>query len=80
MELFLVFKADVGILELLTTDMLSQNTSAGPSTGIPKHLNLYLRASIISVAILIATNSDPKLDASTVFWCLLYQMIGALLT
>ena len=43
MAVCLLFKADVGILKLLTTDMLSQNNSAGPSNGIPKHLNLYLR-------------------------------------
>ena len=80
MTLCLLLKADVGILGFLTTDMLSQNTSAGPSTGIPKHINLYLRASIISVEILRATNYDSKLEASTVFFCLLYHMIGALLT
>ena len=57
-----------------------KNTSAGPSTGIPKHLFLYLRASIISVEILRATNSDPKLESSTMLWRLLYQMIGELLT
>ena len=79
MELRLLFKADVGILESLTTDMLSQNTSAGPYTGIPKHLNLYLIALIISVEILRARKYDPKIEASTVFWRLLYQMIGALL-
>ena len=70
----------MGILELLTTDMLSQNTSAGPSAVIPKHLNLYLIDSIIYVEILIAKDSDPKLEASNIFWRLLYQMIGALLT
>ena len=80
MALCFFFKADVGILELLTTNMLSQNTSAGPSAGIPKHINLYLRYSIISVEILRAKNSDPKIEASTVFCCLLYQMIGELLT
>ena len=79
MALYLLFKADVGILKFLTTDILSQNNSAGPSTGIPKHLNLYLRDSRISVEILRATNSDPKLEASTVFCCSLYHMIGALL-
>ena len=31
----LLFNNDVGILKLLTTDMLSKNISAGPSTGIP---------------------------------------------
>ena len=77
MALWLWLKADVGILELLTTNMLSQNTSAGPSTGIPKHL--YLSYSIISVAIITAQNSDPKLEASNVFCCLMYHMIGELL-
>ena len=61
MALCLLFKDDVGILKFLTTDILSQKTSTGPSTGITKHLNLYLRASIFSVAILGAINSDPKL-------------------
>ena len=79
MTLCLFFKSDVGILKFLTTDMVSQNNSTGPSTGIPKHLNLYLRAQIIYVVIVIAIESDKKLEASTVFYCLLYQMIGELL-
>ena len=40
MALYLLFNADVCILEFLKTDMLSQKTFAGPSTGLPKHLNL----------------------------------------
>ena len=80
MAFYLLVKTDVGIIKLLTTDMLSQNISAGPSTGIPKHLKLYLRASIIYLAILRATNSDQKLEAPTVFFRLLCQMIDALLT
>ena len=60
--------------------MLSQNTPSGLYTGIPKDLNLYLKASIISVEIISEKQSDPKLEASTVFYSLLYQMIGALLT
>ena len=32
--LCLWFNNDVGIIELLTTDMLSKNISAGPATGI----------------------------------------------
>ena len=63
MVLLLLFKADAGILKLLTTEMLSQNNSAEPSTGIPKHLNLYPRASIIYVEILTAKKYDPKLEA-----------------
>ena len=80
MKLFILFKADMGILKLLTTDMLSQNNSKGTSTGIPKHINSYLRASIISVKISGATKYDPKLEVSTLFYRLLYQTIGALLT
>jgi hypothetical protein len=48
-----------------------------PSSGIPNILNLYLRDSINSIAILIATNSDPKVDVSTVFCALENQMMGA---
>ena len=70
----------MGVIELFMTDFMSQNFSSGPSDGNPKHLNLYCRASIIYVAVLRATNSDPKLEASTVFWYLLYQIMGALLT
>ena len=75
-----LLNTDVGILKLLTTDMLSQNTSKVPYTGIPKHINLYLRSSIIYASILGATKSDPKIEASNVFCCLLYHIIGALFT
>jgi hypothetical protein len=68
---------EVGTEALVVTDSLSQKTSAGPSIGIPNILNLYLKLSINSVAIRSATNSDPKLEVSTVFCRLLYQMIGA---
>ena len=80
MKLFILFKADAGILEFLTTDMLSQNTSAGPSASIPKHLNLYTSGLQSYLFILRAKNSDLKLEASTVFCHLLYRMIGALFT
>ena len=80
MALCFLFKTDVGILEFLTIDMLLQNIFAGISTGIPKHLNLYLRASIICVEILRSTKSDQEIEASTVLCCLFYQIIGALLT
>ena len=68
----------MGIIELLKTDLLSQNNSAVPYNGTPKHLNFNPRYLIISVAILRATNYYPKVKSSTVFWCLLYHMIGAL--
>jgi hypothetical protein len=68
----------VGIVEFVTTDLLSQNTFDGPSIGIPNILNLYLKASIISVAIRSATNSEPNVDDSTVFWDFEYHEIGDL--
>ena len=46
--------------------------------GTPKYINLYRKATIVSVDILRETNSDLKLEASTVFWSILYQTIGAL--
>ena len=67
---------EVGTEALVVTDSLSQNTSAGPSTGMP-NIPVDLRLSISSVAIRSATNSDPKLEVSTVFCRLLYHIIGA---
>ena len=58
---------DVGIVALMTTELLSQKTLVGPSMGMPNILNVYLNASIISTQILIAINSEPKVDDSTVF-------------
>ena len=68
------------MLTLVTTDGLSQNTSAGPSIGTPNIRILYLNPSIISVAICNAINLEPKLDDSTVLWRLLYHIIGGFLT
>ena len=59
-SLCLLFKTDKVILKFFTAYLLSQNNSAGPSTCTPKHLNLYCRALIMSVAILREINSDPK--------------------
>jgi hypothetical protein len=52
---------------------------AGPTKGTPNILNLYLRLSINSTAMRAATNSEPNVDVSTVFWHFEYQMMGALL-
>ena len=73
-----MFKTEEGLLTFGTTDLLSQNTSAGPSIGTPNIRSLYLNPSIISVAIRNSMNSEPMLDDSTVFWRLLYHMIGEL--
>ena len=45
-------------LVFITTLILSQNTLAEPSIGMPSIQNQYCRPSVISVAILIATNSE----------------------
>ena len=39
--------------------------------------SLYHRPSFILMAILSATNSDPKVDDSMVFWRLEYHLMGA---
>ncbi len=64
MELCFRFKVESGTVLLVTTDWLSQNTLAGLSNGIPNIRSLYHNASIISTAILMATNSEPKVDVS----------------
>ena len=76
MTLCFLFNIDVGTLEVITTDLLSHTNSIGPSIGIPEHLSFYRSASTISVHIRSEMNSDPKLEASTVFCLLLYQNIG----
>jgi hypothetical protein len=79
MELCFFFRVEVGIVELVTTDLLSQKKLAGPSMGIPSIHNIYRKASIISTQIHRAMNSDPKVDDSTVFCALENQEIGELL-
>jgi hypothetical protein len=76
MELCFFFKVDVGTVEFVTADLLSQNTLVGPSIGIPIILNLYRSASRISTRVLMAMNSEPKVLASTVLCALEYQMVG----
>ncbi len=77
MELCFFFKVDVGIVALVTTDILSQNTLAGPSIGMPNIHSLYLNDSSISASILISMNSEPNVEDSTVFCALENQTIGA---
>jgi hypothetical protein len=77
MELCFFFSVDVGMLALVTTDLLSQNTFAGPSMGIRNIRNLYCSASSFPTHMRNATNSDPNVEDSTVLWAFEYQMIGA---
>jgi hypothetical protein len=64
-------------MELMTTDLLSQKTLAGPSIGMPNIHSLYRKDSNISTSMCMAINSDPKVDDSTVFCALEYQIMGA---
>jgi hypothetical protein len=64
---FLLQSGKVGTMELVTTDLLSQNTFAAPSIGILIIRNFYRNDSNISTHMRIAMNSQPKDDASTVF-------------
>jgi len=75
--IMLFFSVDVGMLALVTTDLLSQNTFASPSMGILNIRNLYRNASSFSTHMHNATNSDPNIEDSTVLWAFEYQMIGA---
>jgi len=52
---------------------------AGPSTGTPNILSLYLNTSINSTAILAAIYSGPNLEVSIIFCHFENQRIGALL-
>jgi hypothetical protein len=71
---------DCGIIELITTLLLSQNPFVGPSIWIPIILSLYCNASLISTAIRNATNSLPKVLVSMVLCLLECHHIGAPLT
>jgi hypothetical protein len=62
------------------TDWLSPSILTGPSTSNPIIHILYLNSIAISVAILAATNSEPKVDVSTVFCILEYHRTGVKLT
>jgi hypothetical protein len=61
------FQVDSGKVAFLVTASLSQNTFVGPSIGTPNIRNLYRNDSTSSTAILIATNSLPNVEVSTVF-------------
>ena len=67
MELCFFFSVEVGVVEIVTTDLLSQKTLPEVSIGAPNMQSLYGNDSIISTAILDAMNSEPKVDDSTVF-------------
>ena len=77
MDKCFLLKADSGLWALLTTLLLSHMISVGPLTGIPNIHSLKHRASTALRQVCMAMNSDPKVEVSTMFCCLLYQRIVA---
>jgi hypothetical protein len=73
------FRVDSG-REFVTTAELSQKTAHSSGMGTPIIRNLDRNRSIISIAIRIASNSDPYVEASTVFCLFENHKIGARLT
>ena len=69
-----------GLLVVLVTDSSLQNTSAGPSIGVPDDLILWQSAWICSTAIRSETSSPPDVDLSTVFCLLLNHIFRDMLT
>ena len=57
---------------------LSQKPFVGPYNGVPNILILYRRPSFISAANDRATNSDPNVYDSIIFWRLECHFTGAL--
>ena len=76
-----LFRVDSGIVKFSITWLLSLHTLVSSCwTSIPNILNLFFNSKIISIAILMATNSSPYVDVSIMFWILECHMIGILYT
>ena len=71
---------DSGMIEHVTTDLLSPNICALFRKGTPRYLSVFLRSIICSVAILAATNSEPYVAVPTVACLFKNQSIGVVLT
>lgn len=56
------FNVYSGLVELMTTLLLSQYTLVAPSVGMQNLCNLYRRPSINSTAILVAINLEPNVE------------------
>src|SRR5688572_5811271 len=80
MALCLFFNMEEGKVVLITTLMLSPTSNEVSSKGTPNTLSLYLASSTNFTATLAATYSEPKVEVSTVFCLLVYQIKGVLFT
>ena len=61
-------------------DLLSLNMYALVMIDTPRHLSVFLRSIICSVAVLAPTNSEPYVTVSKVDCLFDYQSIGVVLT
>ena len=68
------------MVELMTTDLLSPNIYALVMKGAPRYLSVFLRSTICSVAVLVATNSEPYVAVSTMACLFKSQSVGVVLT
>ena len=78
--LCLLLRMDSGMVEVVTTDLLSPNMYALVMTGTPRYLRVFLRSMICSVAVLAATNSEPYVAVSTVACLFENQCVWVVLT
>ena len=62
--------------ELMTIDLLSPNIYALVMMGTPRYLSMFLSATICSVAVLAATNSEPYVAVSTVACLFKNSLLG----
>ena len=66
--------------ELVTTDLLAPNMYSLVMKGTPRYLSVFLRSMICSVAVLVATNSEPYVAVSKVACVFENQSVGVVLT
>jgi hypothetical protein len=76
-ELDFFFNMDSGHCVLWITDMLSPQTQAGPSIGMPITRSLHLSPLAVSIPFFMATNLAPNAEVSTVGCCFEHQLSGA---
>ena len=72
----LLDRRELGMVELVMTDLLSPNMKLLLLIGTPRYIRVYLRSTIWSTAILAVTKSDPYVAVSTVACHMEYQSVG----
>src|SRR5210317_1818259 len=69
---------ECGIVQLRTTLLLSPRRRAGSSGSTPIKRRVFLYSKMSSVATLVATNSEPYVEVSTVFCLCEMALTGVL--